>query len=151
MGYNKEGFSYSPDRLRCALTIAMEIHKNQKYRGLIEGKSAEPYIMHIFRVVDLVSDRAKVVAALHDCLEDGGWLPKGLTVAETVAINVLTHDRGPYQHYINRLDRYPGEIGDVAREVKIADLTTNMKHDPDNKIGKQEEWLKAYEKLSRKY
>lgn len=116
--------------LAAALPIAIKVHADQR------DKQGEPYLLHVLRVVEAVSDEAKVVAALHDVAEDGGggyagfpddvFSRCGLAMWETFALEALTHDSADtYGEYIDKLicDR----LGmDVAREVKLADLRDNL-------------------------
>lgn len=116
--------------LAAALQIAIKVHADQR------DKQGEPYLLHVLRVVEAVSDEAKVVAALHDVAEDGGggyagfpddvFSRCGLAMWETFALEALTHDSADtYGEYIDKLicDR----LGmDVAREVKLADLRDNL-------------------------
>jgi len=118
--------------LRSAESIAERIHATQKRRG------GEPYMSHIKEVVDgVVNPEAKMVAYLHDTMEDGG-----LTVAEMKAngipdrvikaVEALTRpppaeQEMTYQQYIEQIVK-PNEL---ARQVKISDLRSNLK-DNDN-------------------
>lgn len=116
--------------LAAALQIAIKVHADQR------DKQGEPYLLHVLRVVEAVSDEAKVVAALHDVAEDGGggyagfpddvFSRCGLAMWETFALEALTHDSADtYGEYIDKLicDR----LGmDVAREGKLADLRDNL-------------------------
>lgn len=122
--------------LAAALQIAIKVHADQR------DKQGEPYLLHVLRVVEAVSDEAKVVAALHDVAEDGGggyagfpddvFSRCGLAMWETFALEALTHDSADtYGEYIDKLicDR----LGmDVAREVKLADLRDNLGAHPEN-------------------
>lgn len=142
--------------LAAALMVAIRVHAGQ------EDKQGEPYLLHVLRVVEAVSDEAKVVAALHDVVEDGapdwvaGWAD-GLGYAEIAAIGLLS--RSPddiYAGYIDRIAQAEGFAAKLAREVKLADLRDNLGRIPkiDGTLGRRrgvnnEDWhsLKArYEK-----
>jgi len=53
--------------LEKAIKIAIEAHSGQVDKG------GNPYILHPFRVMLNVSDKAKVAAVLHDVVEDTDW------------------------------------------------------------------------------
>ena len=53
------------EQLQFALELAIKKHKNQK------DKSGRPYILHPLHVMETVkTDDAKIVAILHDIIED---------------------------------------------------------------------------------
>jgi hypothetical protein len=115
--------------LAAALMVAIRVHADQR------DKQGEPYLLHVLRVVEAVSDEAKVVAALHDVLEDcsiktmrrlEAELP-WISAAETMALCILTRRcaRGTYANYINRIS-----CSELAREVKLADLRDNLERIP---------------------
>lgn len=110
-----------------AFDFARFAHYGQRY---IHVDGDEPYINHPLRVSHAVSEDAKVVAILHDCLEDYGILPPGLSEDDRDAIAYLTRDKNKesYEEYILRILNAPGRAGDIAREVKIADLRDNLSH-----------------------
>ena len=118
--------------------IAANAHADQ------EDKSGKPYIEHVEAVADSVTDEAKPVALFHDALEDTEMTPEMLKTAliepkvmppeqaQTIvdAIKLLSRpdDRTPgaYERYIERLKNEPGKAGELAREVKRADLAHNL-------------------------
>ena len=115
--------------------IAAAAHADQTDR------SGKPYIQHVEAVADSVSDEAKPVALFHDALEDAELTPEVLKAALTEphvmtpeqaqtivdAIGLLTHDDAEsYGEYIDRLANAPGKAGELAREVKRADLQHNL-------------------------
>jgi tRNA nucleotidyltransferase (CCA-adding enzyme) len=102
-----------------------------------------PYIEHVLAVADSVSDRAKPVALFHDALEDTKLTPEDLRAAlieprvtkpeqadEMLdAIKLLTRPPGDdmnYDDYIERIATAKGTAGELAREVKRADLQHNL-------------------------
>lgn len=112
-----------------ALIVAIHVHAAQVDR---QGK---PYLLHVLRVVEAVNDEAKIVAALHDVLEDGGAegarlvLALSLSPAEGYALKLLTHPtRMTYERYIAEI----AMVGNswIAREVKLADLRDNLERIP---------------------
>ena len=105
-----------------ALEIAVSAHKGQQQRNGL------PYVLHPLTLMFAVSSmEAKIVAVLHDVVEDSTWEPEDLRAegfSESVvqAIDCLTHREGEeYEAYIERVS-----CNDIAREVKLADLKDNM-------------------------
>lgn len=105
-----------------ALIIAREAHKNQI------DKASDPYINHPIFVASLVdSEDEKVVALLHDVLEDTDYTiellrQKGLTAKQEEALMLLTHkDTNDYFAYVSKIKNNP-----LAKVVKMADLRHNM-------------------------
>jgi hypothetical protein len=115
--------------LASALMIAIRVHGDQR------DKLGVPYLWHVLRVVEAVGDEAKVVAALHDVMEDGsdeGYravLALDLPERDRVALALLTRDRArSYAAYIAAIHTRPAD--DIAREVKLADLKDNLGRTP---------------------
>ena len=104
-----------------ALLIMIKAHKGQRDKG---GK---PYFTHPLRVARKTKDkRAKIVALLHDVMEDSdkySWADLDFLYQEQiVALKVLTHQKDlPYFEYINAIKSKP-----LARQVKLPDLVDNM-------------------------
>jgi hypothetical protein len=111
--------------LAAALSVAIRCHAGQL------DKQGEPYLLHVLRVVEAVSDEAKVVAALHDVCEDSDIGPMevrracGLDRREFGALCNLTREGESYVEYIDMIARCP-----LAREVKLADLKDHMYNMP---------------------
>jgi hypothetical protein len=108
--------------LQRALEITIEAHKNQKQ------KDGSPYAFHPIRLsMSLKTEEQKIVALLHDVVEDTNWTfddlrSEGFSESVIDALRLLTHDDGsPYEEYIERLSCNP-----LASDVKISDLTDNM-------------------------
>ncbi len=108
--------------LQRALEITVEAHKNQKQ------KDGTPYALHPIRLsLTLETEEQKIVALLHDVVEDTDWTfedleREGFSGTINAALRLLTHNDGsPYEEYVERLASNP-----LARIVKIADLTDNM-------------------------
>ena len=112
--------------LERALEIAREAHADQV------DKAGRPVIEHVLRVVDAVKgDDVKVVAALHDVLEDGpGWTTddlrhRGISHFHTIDVFVLTRMRGDtYDGYIRNVSSFA-----TPRVVKIADILDHLHPD----------------------
>lgn len=105
-----------------AILIAVIAHKGQK------DKAGKAYIMHPVRVmVSLETVMEKIVAVLHDVLEDSNWTKEDLRVwgfsEEIVGIIVALTRRHSerYFDYIERLSQHP-----ITTRVKLADLRDNM-------------------------
>ena len=115
----------SPDD---ALRIARAAHDGQV------DKAGKPYIGHIMRVIghlpDDATDDHRVVAALHDVVEDtdttlGDLRAAGLTPVQADAVDAMTHRPGELRSaYYRRVKGNP-----VALVVKEADLADNA--DPE--------------------
>jgi (p)ppGpp synthase/HD superfamily hydrolase len=105
-----------------AINLAITAHHGQV------DKAGVPYIAHPLRVMNQMdSDTERIVAVLHDAVEDSsltlGDLGRLGYSAEIIeAIDCLTRREGEtYRQYIERLKQNP-----VAHKVKIADLQDNM-------------------------
>lgn len=107
--------------LKKAYEIASDAHKYQSDKG---GK---PYINHPITVSQMVkTKKAKIVALLHDVLEDSKYTKSDLEEFFTQdvcdAVQLLTREKNEnYFRYITAL-----KDNQLAREVKIADLKHNM-------------------------
>jgi (p)ppGpp synthase/HD superfamily hydrolase len=134
--------------LEKALKIATEAHKGQV------DKAGKAYILHPLRVAEkLEREDEKVVALLHDVLEDTPWTLEGLReegfkgeVLE--ALDLLTKRDG--QEYWDYLAGVKGQ--ELARKVKLADLADNMdlgrlREVSDKDLKRQEKYAKACEYL----
>lgn len=107
-------------------TFAMALRFANKAHTGQTDKAGEPYIKHLTRVsMHCESSVAKIVALLHDTLEDcpvTDYMIRsrfGDKIADSV-LYLTRVDGEPYMSYIKRLASDP-----VAREVKIADLIDN--------------------------
>jgi hypothetical protein len=117
--------------LSAALMIAIRVHAGQR------DKRGEPYLLHVLRVVEAVEgERAKVLAALHDVLEDG---PDDLDLEDRemfpenamwIANSVEVLTRGPnetYAEYIDGIrDGHSSTWVAEIRQVKLAALRDNL-------------------------
>jgi (p)ppGpp synthase/HD superfamily hydrolase len=110
--------------LEDAIALAARWHRGQRYPSLTE----EPFILHPLRVMLQVdTDDARIVAVLHDVLEDTACSLVELRhagYAERVieALDRLTRrDDEAYELYLERIAEDA-----LARQVKLADLTDNL-------------------------
>jgi (p)ppGpp synthase/HD superfamily hydrolase len=108
-----------------ALQIAAKAHEGQR------DKEGLPYILHPLRVMATVTgEDAQIVAVLHDVIEDTAVTADdlraaGFSPAVVAAVERVTHRKGqPYADYVVGC-----KSDDVARRVKLADLTDNTRLD----------------------
>lgn len=115
--------------LDSAIALATRAHAGQTDKG------GQRYIEHPMSVMLAVSERAKVAAILHDVVEDteitlDDLAAHGVDEVSLDAIDLLTRpggdDRPTYADFIKRICDADGEAGDIAREVKLADLNHNL-------------------------
>jgi len=134
-----------PFSIAQALKIAQEAHAGQT------DKAGQPYLRHLMRVMERVrSEEEKIVALLHDLLEDTPFtaeklLSAGCPAHLVEAVRALTKKEGEaYADFIARAAQTP-----LARHVKLADLEDNLdlrrlpqlEHKDLERINK---YLKAY-------
>jgi (p)ppGpp synthase/HD superfamily hydrolase len=107
--------------LERAIAIAAEAHAGQV------DKAGAPYIFHPLRVMLSVStDEERIVAVLHDVVEDGGvsledLRREGFSDAVLRGIDAVTRRRGEsYDATVERAGMDP-----LGRTVKLADLREN--------------------------
>ena len=109
--------------LERAIEIAVNAHKGQV------DKSGAPYILHPLRVMlSLKTEEERIVAALHDVVEDcEEWplqrlLGEGLPEELATALESVTRNDGEtYTEFIER-----SKTNAIGRRVKAADLRDNM-------------------------
>ena len=108
-------------KLERAIEIALAAHSGQTDKG---GK---PYILHPLRLMLAAkSDDEKIVAVLHDVIEDSHWTMEelrieGLTEVQADALLSVTRQADEsYEEFILRSVRNP-----IGRAVKILDLRDN--------------------------
>lgn len=106
-----------------AIALAARAHEGQM------DKAGEPYILHPLRMMfRLTGVEERVVAVLHDVVEDTEWTLDGLRgegFSETVvdAVDAMTRREAegePYEKFVLRAASNP-----LARRVKLADLEDN--------------------------
>lgn len=108
--------------LERAIQIAADAHRGQK------DKAGQPYILHPLRVLLACAlEGERIVAALHDVVEDSEWTLDGLRdegLADDLAdaVDAMTRrEEETYAEFVDRASRNP-----IARAVKIADLRDNL-------------------------
>nr|WP_111298521.1 HD domain-containing protein [Paracoccus saliphilus] len=108
--------------LERAIEIAAKAHRGQR------DKAGEPFILHPLRVMHACSTEAeRVVAVLHDLIEDSEWTledlrREGLAEDLVAAVDAMTRRKGEsYADFVDRAARNP-----IARTVKVADLRDNL-------------------------
>ena len=118
----------NPQIDKCRL-IAILAHNGQYRR---DGKT--PYIEHVYAVEQRVSrlgDKYICVALLHDIIEDTNvtahdLIANGIDVDIVNAVTILTKiDSVSYDEYLNLV-----KSNDLARNVKIADMLSNLADTP---------------------
>jgi (p)ppGpp synthase/HD superfamily hydrolase len=129
--------------LERAICIAAEAHAGQT------DKAGAPYILHPLRVMGRVSSQEeRIVAVLHDVIEDTDWTPdrlraEGFSEIILDALDCVTHrpEEG-YEDFVRRAAVHP-----VARQVKRADILDNM--DPTRISEPTERDARRMEKYAR--
>jgi guanosine-3',5'-bis(diphosphate) 3'-pyrophosphohydrolase len=111
--------------LEKAIALAAGAHAGQL------DKQGNSYILHPLRVMMRVQDdEARMVAVLHDTLEDTSLTEKdlreaGFSAAVIAAVQTVTRHKGQsYADYVVGCSR-----SEVARQVKLADLEDNARLD----------------------
>lgn len=132
-----------------ALQIATKAHEGQK------DKSGYEYIMHPIRVAERCKDtRAKIVALLHDTIEDTfvttDYLREQGFPDETIegVLSVTKREGESYDEFVRRAAENP-----LGKEVKKADLEDNMdirrlKELTDEDVGRLQKYLRAWQFLN---
>ena len=131
-----------------ALRIAIKAHEGQK------DKSEREYVMHPIRVAENCKDlRAKIVALLHDTIEDtdvtANYLRSEGFPQEIIngVLSVTKQDGESYEDFVRRASENP-----LGKEVKIADLEDNMdirrlKEITENDVVRLRKYLRAWQYL----
>ena len=131
-----------------ALQIAMRAHAGQK------DKAGHDYIMHPIRVSERCSDlRAKIVALLHDTIEDSDVTAdylreQGFTEEIVEAVLSVTRREGEeYDDYVHRAAQ-----NKLGKMVKRADLEDNMDvrryvELTDRDVERLRKYLRAWQEL----
>ena len=109
--------------LERAIQIAVEAHAGVKDRG---GKA---YILHPLSVMMRVeSDAEKIVAVLHDVIEDTDWTFDDLNeegfsqeIIDALESVTKTSDEEDYNQFVLRAQK-----NEIGRKVKIADIKENL-------------------------
>jgi (p)ppGpp synthase/HD superfamily hydrolase len=108
--------------LEKAIAIAASAHSGQL------DKTGAPYILHPLRMMmRLESTEARIVAVLHDVVEDTPWTldslaAEGFSESILQALDCVTkREQEDYQSFVLRSASHP-----LARQVKLMDLEDNM-------------------------
>jgi (p)ppGpp synthase/HD superfamily hydrolase len=137
--------------LERALQIAVQAHGGQK------DKNGAPYIFHPIRVMmRCKSERAKIIALLHDVVEDttvtfAHLKVQGFSEEIVASLQLLTHEHGvSYDDYVTHIMEDP-----VAMEVKIADLEDNgdifrLQNVDEKACDRLKKYQKAWKRLTDK-
>lgn len=132
----------------CALRIAIRAHEGQM------DKSGREYVMHPIRVAERCKDsRAKIVALLHDTIEDTNITAdylrsEGFPEEIVGAVLSVTKQEGEsYEDFVYRATENP-----IGKEVKIADLEDNMdirrlKEITDEDVARLRKYLRSWKYL----
>jgi (p)ppGpp synthase/HD superfamily hydrolase len=139
--------------LEDALVEATRAHLGQTRKG-----SGEPYILHPIRVMLSFSHESavhRIVAIMHDMIEDTGWTMTELSEAwcgdprVVEAVDAISRrDPGPpeaketHRAYIDRVSE-----NDIAVSVKLADLKDNMRDPWWCPRGMYERYTRDYQQL----
>ena len=133
-----------------ALRIAIHAHKGQV------DKAGREYVMHPIRVAERCKDpRAKIVALLHDTIEDTGvteeYLRREGFPDEIISgvLSVTKRDKEEYDDFVRRAAENA-----IGKEVKIADLEDNMDirrlpEMTDNDVARLRKYLRAWQFLTK--
>jgi len=136
------------DLLERAIAIAVEAHAGQK------DKNGDPYVLHPLRMMCRVQSASeRVVAVLHDVVEDTHWTFKdlkkeGFSDQIVKALDCLTkRDGEEYEQFVRR-----AASNKLARRVKLEDLKDNMdvrrfKEVTNKEKDKLQKYLWAWRKL----
>lgn len=122
--------------IELARQIATQAHEGQTRNG------GEPYITHSEAVANVVEDRLKPIAWLHDVIEDTNVTLENLKQAGfpsyiVNAVDLLTHrDKEPNVVYWRKMLVNPDAV-----IVKIADIKHNLSSNPS--IHSKEKYIKA--------
>jgi (p)ppGpp synthase/HD superfamily hydrolase len=129
-----------------AIELALKAHRGQK------DKYEQAYILHPLRLmVKMSSDDERMVAALHDVVEDSGTTlddlrQLGYSPEVVAGVEAMTKREG--EAYMDAIKR--AKANPLARRVKLADLEDNMDVRRMDKVGDNErerlaKYLKAWQ------
>ena len=123
------------------LTVLQAQEMIEPVYGDRRDKLGYPEIDHIMRVAEGVSEIARPMAILHDVIEDGLFTFRQLyplcDIYQFETLLLITRDGTlTYMNYIRMLRDAQGLPGQLAREIKLSDLTDNMtRPNPSNMQG----------------
>lgn len=136
------------NKLERALAIAVDAYAGQT------DKAGETYIRHPLRVMhQMETDRERVVAVLHDVVEDAEYTLEdienqfGTEIRDAIDALTKREDEESYSAFIDRTVE-----NELARKVKLADIEDNMDLTrldsvTDSILAKQETYHEAWRKL----
>jgi len=108
--------------LEHAIALAARAHAGQV------DKAGAPYILHPLRMALRLTDpEERIVAVLHDVVEDSDWTlaalrGEGFSEAVVAAVDAVTRrPHESYDEFVRRAAAHP-----IARRVKRADLEDNL-------------------------
>lgn len=107
--------------LASAIKLCYEAHKNQVDKG------GSPYYLHpIYVALNMESEEQKIVALLHDVIEDteitiGDLKKKGFSEKIIEAVDAITKKGESYEEYLKKV-----KDNELAKAVKIEDIKNNM-------------------------
>ncbi len=145
-----------------SLQPLVEIHDSDMFLATIcafiahggkKDKEGEPYFLHPIRVAAMLeSKEAKLVALLHDVIEDSSITSNNLIAmgfSKVIVDAILALTRKKLQSYSAYLKQVSSNS--LARTVKIADITDNMNPDRLRKLDKatQKRLAQKYEEAIR--
>ena len=148
---SKKGSADLNDLLGRAIEIAVEAHRGQK------DKNGAPYILHPLRMMMRTQrPEEKIVATLHDVVEDSEWtladLRKEGFPAEIIqAVDHLTKRKGEeYDDFVTRAASHP-----LSRAVKLLDLEDNMtvlrfKKVDEKTMEKLSKYFRAWHRITKR-
>lgn len=137
-------------KLTEAILLAVAAHGQQR------DKQGEVYVLHSLRVMLAVPPEARVVAVLHDVLEDTETtmemlVEAGLREPDVTALELVTRpegeDRPFYREWIRLICAAPGESGRIARAVKEADIRDNLNRLTPSLAGLEGRYVRALREL----
>lgn len=104
-----------------AAQICLQYHAGQV------DKQGKPYFMHPFRIMfKCVTDEERIVALLHDILEDTDYTLKELreTFGDKIANAIIHITRGCNENYFSYIERL--SKNQLAARIKQRDLFDNL-------------------------
>lgn len=107
--------------LASAIKLCYEAHKNQVDKG------GSPYYLHpIYVALNMESEEQKIVALLHDVIEDteitiDDLRKKGFSEKIIEAVDAITKKGESYEEYLKKV-----KDNELAKAVKIEDIKNNM-------------------------
>lgn len=139
------------DLLHTAVSIACQAHAGQS------DKQGEPYIFHVMRVALACEGEARVVALLHDVVEDTAVTlhdlrDAGFSARMIWAVDCLTRRKDAGEIYAGYIERV--SFDSLAVTVKLADLADNLRPErlaalpPEQAASLSKRYLAAYRTLT---